>query len=148
MQLALPSPTWFCSFSGPGAETLPRPRCYLQGGNARREEVTLGVRSLFPQFCPMPGTGAFCPGDHLHLAIHCSATVFSCLSVSLLHLPRNFPTSHHPVSFLGRTQSLVPAPAVYAQGADPTLDKCPTLSSMSCSVRMLRQGGWREEMTG
>ena len=31
-------------------------------------------------------------GDTLHLAVNRSAIVFSCLSVFLFHLPRNFPS--------------------------------------------------------
>ena len=73
------SPTWFCSFSGPGDETQLRPRCYLWGGKARGGEVTLGVRFLFSQFCTLPGTQASHAGDHLHLAVNCSATVLSYL---------------------------------------------------------------------
>ena len=37
----------------------------------------LGVRFLFSQFCPRQ---AFHPGDHLHLAVNCSGTVFSSLT--------------------------------------------------------------------
>ena len=43
----------FCCSSWPGAETQLRSRCYLHGG------------------------------DHLHLAVNCLATVFSCLSFSV-----------------------------------------------------------------
>ena len=68
-----PLPTWSCCFSGPGAETL---RCHFQGGKAGRE-VTLGARSLFSQFCPLPGIWAFFPGDHLHLAVNSSALLNS-----------------------------------------------------------------------
>ena len=78
-QLVLVSPHWFCCFSGPGAETQLRPRYYLQGEKPRGGEVTLGARSLFSQFCPQPGT-SFHPGDHLHLAVNCLASVFSSLS--------------------------------------------------------------------
>ena len=44
---------WFCCFSGSGAETQVRPGNYLQGW------------------------------ELLHLAVNCSATVFSCLSFSV-----------------------------------------------------------------
>ena len=40
-----------------------------------------------PCFAPCQ---AFCPGDRLHLVVHCSAIFFSYPSVSLFHLPRNF----------------------------------------------------------
>ena len=33
----------------------------------------MGARSLSSQFCSLPGTGAFCPGDHLPLTVNCSA---------------------------------------------------------------------------
>ena len=56
LQLVLAQPTWFCCFSGPGAEIQLRPRCYLQRG-----KITLGVRFLFSQFCPLPGN---------HVALH------------------------------------------------------------------------------
>ena len=65
------SPTWYCCFSGPGAEILLRPRCYLQGG-----KVTPRAMSLFP----LPGTQVFCPGDPLLLAVNCLATVSANLS--------------------------------------------------------------------
>ena len=87
MQLALVSPTWLGCFWELGAETQLRPRCCLQGGKARGGELTRGVGSLFSNFAPCQALGAFCPGDHLHLAVNCSPTVVSCLS--------QFPYSTH-----------------------------------------------------
>ena len=62
------------------------PKCCPQRGVARSEEVTLGVRSLFSQFCPLPGVWGLPAGDHLHLALLCSPVCSAIVSVFLVHL--------------------------------------------------------------
>ena len=96
MQLVLVLPPWFCCFWAWSSIQL-KPRCYLQGGKARGEEVTLEVRFLFSQFCPRPGTWTFCPGKLLGHWVQLS------VSVSLFHSPKNFP------SFSLSCLSLVPS---------------------------------------
>ena len=92
-QLVLASPTWFCCFSGPGAETQQRPRCYLQGGKAR-EEVGGGESQIlvFPVFPPARHWGLL---SWWPLAPGCkwlSHCVQLSVSVSLFHLSKNFPS--------------------------------------------------------
>lgn len=66
----------------------------------------MGVRSLWSQLCPLPGTQGLHLGVHLHLAVNCLAAVFNYwVSVSLFHLPRIFPSS-----------SLSCLPLMYAPG--------------------------------
>ena len=71
--------SWSWCFSRPGTEIYLRPRCYLHGGKTREGKVTLGVKSWFSQFVPLLGTGGLRSGNNPHLAVNCSAIVFSCL---------------------------------------------------------------------
>ena len=63
-------------------------------GQARRG-CPVGEGLVFSVLPPARHWGPSCPSDHLHLAVNSSALVFSVqlsLSVSLFHLPRNFPS--------------------------------------------------------
>ena len=62
-----PLSTWFCCFSGPGAETQLRPRCYLQGGKVLPWRQSKALVFPFFQF------SQFCTGDHLQLAVMAQA---------------------------------------------------------------------------
>ena len=69
------------------------------GGKARAGEVTLGVGSLCSQDFPLAGTGDPSPwgpsAPGCQLLGHC---VQLSVSVSLFHLPRNFPSFSLSVS--------------------------------------------------
>ena len=83
------------------------------GRKARGGEVALGVRSLFSQFCPLPGTGSFPLGDHLYLAVNCSATVFSSLSQFPCSIRQGILLpSHYPVSVQRLSQRISKFPGV------------------------------------
>ena len=69
--------TWFCSFSGPGAERQLRP--IFREETPGEEMLPWGWGPCFPSFAPCQELGPS-PSDHLHLAINCLAIVFSCLS--------------------------------------------------------------------
>ena len=108
-KVSMKSPVWFCCFSGHGTEIQLRPRCYLLDVISRvespgEERLLWGWGPCLPSFAPCQVLGALCPGDHLHLAADCSASLFSYQSVSLLHLPRNCP--NFPLSCLNTRLSL------------------------------------------
>ena len=86
-------------FSRPGAETPLRPRCHLWGERPGQERSPWGWGPCVPRISPWQALGTLFPGDPLHRAVNCWATVFSplsqfpystCLGTSL--------ASHYPVS--------------------------------------------------
>ena len=81
-----------CCFSRPGAETPLRPRCHLWGERPGQERSPWGWGPCVPRISPWQALGTLRSGDPLHRAVNCWAS----FSVSLFHLPRNFPSFSRP----------------------------------------------------
>ena len=86
-----PLSTWFCCFSGPGAETRLRTRCHLQG--LMLQGVVVQGLVVFP----LLDTRGSLPWCTLHLAHHsCSARVYLPACNGLFLIPSISLSSHFP----------------------------------------------------